>query len=204
MIREGRPLMFFDVDAVGAAIFAALCAAAAFAVAVPLFSDLREAADLAVRLETAQRGREYVSRLLQDTRREVAWLSETVERCTAVVPSPQALPELTSRIADVAQQNSLALQRVTPGPLRPSGELMAAEVQVAARGASADIVRFLDKISREYGSIDVQQLSITAGGPNAACALQCTLRLHVLPNARKQDAPSGPAPRAQAAARGGA
>lgn len=204
MRPELRRFMLFDVDAIGAAIFLALCCAAGFAVAAPLISDLREAADLAARLETANRGREQVTRLLQDSRRDVAWLSDTLERCIAAAPGPEALPMLASRIADVARRNSLALQRVTPGPLRPAGDLAAAEVQVAARGASGDIVRFLDGIAREYPSVEIQQLSIAGGGPSATCALQCTLKLHILPESGKRRPAAQAAPAARGEQRGGA
>ncbi|MBW7905752.1 MAG: type 4a pilus biogenesis protein PilO [Phycisphaerae bacterium] len=183
MILMRRPLLVFDVDAVGLAGALLLGGLAAWVAAEPLVHHAPAMRQAQAELQRAEPTRRRLAQQLQDTHEDVERLRRAVEALEAETPKADAVAGFVQQIARTAAAHRLELLNVTPGPIQAEGQRrLACDIVVDGRGHSLDFVAFLDDLARTnpYHALHAFSISRAVTPDSAACRLQWTLRLYML------------------------
>jgi Tfp pilus assembly protein PilO len=182
MIIMRRPMLVFDVDAVGLAGAILVGGLAAWVAAEPFVQHALAIRQTQAELQLAEPARRRLMQQLQGTHDDVQRLRQAVEALQAQTPQNDAVAGFVQQIARTAASHRLELLNVTPGPIQTEGQRLACDIVVDGRGHSLDFVAFLDDLARRnpYHALHAFSITRAVTPDDAACRLQWTLRLYML------------------------
>lgn len=193
MILCRRPFRIFDVDVIGAVVFAVLLAGGWYFVWRPWCqtwaayrSQVGVHAKATKQLQTEIAELDRFATGLHDLRAKF-------DLYAATVPTAPALPDLLATLTETAQAAHLELRAVVPRPTQRVGGYLVADIQITAQGASGDFVNFLDRFAQvnPHQALTDCRVQRPLNAPDARCELQWTTRLYLLPVGWDAGVPGG-------------
>jgi Tfp pilus assembly protein PilO len=230
MIVCRKPWTLYDVDLLGATGVVVLAVAAWFVVLAPWRSMWGEYRTLVAARTAAEANLRREVTDLEHFETGLAQLEDVVASEAANVPRAEAFARLLRSLTDAAVEAQLELLNVSPLPTTISGAYLVSDIKLGGRGRSQDFIRFLDRLARENPYQYLQTCSIMAqkpaladshsplgqapgptpqssisspqSGGSAACDLNWTVRLYLLPDAPSEREAAASARRLEAGATG--
>lgn len=171
-----------DVDAVGIGVALALCAAGYMLAVAPRGALADDSAAVDARARALTSACEEAKRRLERARRDVERLRAAVTSAVQDPPVETQRQDITRQALAFAAESGLQITLVTPLPAVRRDRIVAADVEIGARGTLAQLVAYLDRLRREIPSHTVEELTIAeerAAEPGR-CAITLRLRLQLV------------------------